>query len=542
MAIKFGLHKLEDHILSMCIDLFGDSAKLKVSIPKYVFGHLSINAPLVYGAQVSHDELLDKFKANLDSSYVRDCELKSGFINFWLTDECIQMLGSECVLAKGKFKSTNSQKINLEYISANPTGALHVGHLRGVYCDALARFLRFRGHDVECDYYVNNVGHQIQVLAESVMYQYSQLHGLNYLEPVEMYPGEYIKTIAAKVACNELDKAYFMNFSVQENLEIIKDELALFGIGYDTWRFESDIIKEGLTEEAVSILKDKGYAQYGVLGEIRSGKGSASNREILIFRRNPEDEGKALTSQDGSYTYFADDLGYYLDKVKRGFKTIIMSLGGDHIGHAQALEKAVECLDFGVPINFIILQTVHFVRRGDKVKFSKRAGEVLSPKDIAKECEPHLVIFTLLTKSPNTQMTINLDEISNISEDNPFYYLKYAYQRSLSLIKDNAIGSISIANYTKDMIELLYKLVQWEHELRIIEKNLHVHRIIEYLTQTAQLFHSIWNQGRSNPEHRWIIEDNAKRTQDRLALVNLFKIILESGLSIIFSKLDMLCD
>jgi arginyl-tRNA synthetase len=452
----------------------------------------------------------------------------SNFINVRFTDQFILKLAQQLLDSK-MYQTPIKKKINVEYVSANPTGNLHLGHLRGIYGDLVASFLTEIGHDVTREYYINDFGNQVRILGQSVFYQYSKLAGFDYPEPSEQYPGDEIIKIAHKLYNqnpNHRDwtnaSALFVQSSVDYMIGLIKQELALLGIRYDVWRSESAVYEERHVETAISILKDNGHIRYGLPDELEGDKGNSSNEECLLLQLG--DKTKVLARHDGSYTYFAGDLGYYYDKCNRGYDLLIMFLGADHDAHGKQLREAIKGLELKVELEVIITQIMTFENLGEKVKFSKRSGVTLSPSEILEQVKkPELLKFMIYSKSPDTHLSIDVNKLVEISLNNPFYYVQYAYARSCSILRSVETNEYTFKeSYPKVLQEFIWKLTQWNLELALLEDSLKVYRIPQYLYEISKLFHFIWSDGKINPECRL-------RNQENLPIVKLFQKIVAHG-------------
>jgi len=555
LSAEFILEKLEKYIVNICIDEFGEHKGLKILVPQFNHGHLSTNAPIIFSStlKITSQEVYDRLNTKLLASCneILRIDLVSGFMNFWFTDECICEAAQDTLDRQARFHVLNKQKINVEFISANPTGPLHLGHLRGIYGDMLGSFLSFIGHFVTKEYLVNDIGNQIEIFGQSVFYEYSILSNFEYEQPEERYPGQYVKDIARKLyeegvkyTSWEEVKDELRIYSVRHVLDLIKTELDLMNVHFDVWRFESEIHSLGLVKEAIEILRDREYIEYGVLGEIESGKGKASSESVLLFKANFNDPGKVLVRNNGISTYFATDAGYCLDKSKRGYDWAIMLLGADHASHADYLRVIKDALGTTMRLDIILVQIMLFQLNNEKLKFAKRHGIAISPTEIIDHIgQPELLRFMIASRNPETHCTVDIDELVKISMDNPFYYIQYACARSASILRNATVDASTFnpKSYTKEMNEMLYKLITWQNELRVIESNLQVHRIVQYLHQVCSMFHSIWSKGNSHPENRWITEDKEK-TGYRLTLIKLFQTVVFAGLGIIgvqpYEKMD----
>lgn len=556
---KYRIILVENEILQICEELFKSSKNVRVIIPDPKYGHISTNAPMVYAKsmQLTPKEVFEKLCIRLkEMDNVVEVRLDGGFCNLTLSKDFLERGLEEILLLKSSYGAQDKKrdcKVNVEYISANPTGPLHLGHLRGLYGDILSRFLTFAGYEVVREYYINNVGHQVYVLGHSVFYHYCVINGMEYDRPDEMYPGDHIVEIAEHISRTSVkqvyswespeDRDYFINASISKMLDLAKQELELLKIDYDVWRYESEVHKDGSVVQAIDLLERKGMIGSAVLGEIRSKKGKQSNKEVKVLLSDDGDESKnkAITKPDGSFTYFASDIGYHYDKIKRGFNWIIDFFGADHDGHALSLPRTVMSLDPSIRLDILIFQIVDFKKNGERMKFSKRGGVILRPSEILEYLpDPGILRLAIASKKPDTHFSVDLDQISRISMDNPFYYLQYAYARSCSVIENAtkiwgniATDKFDSSSYTEGMAELLYLLIQWPREVEMIRKSLAIHMITTYLEKIASKFHSIWNEGNEDITSRWILTDDYDTSLMRLQLVLAFQYTMMSGMSII---------
>jgi len=551
---SYKILELEFNILQTCNRLFGENNNLKVFVPDYSYGHLSTNAPMLFAKSHSLTPLqvFDSLKNELEKiDFISSVEFVKGFCNIRLTHTFMAEAIKQILELKENFgsqKQVKPIKVNVEYISVNPTGPLHLGHLRGLYGDILSRALSALGYSVTREYVINNVGNQIEILGQSVYHQYCLMKGVDSAAPDEVYPGEYVKDIAKNLFNHNLqrtllwdnstDKQHIIDFSVDHMLGLAKEELKLLSVDFDVWRYESDVRKGGYADKAIEILESKGLVAREVMGDIKAKKGASSNSEVKVFKI--DEESKALTKPDGSLTYFAGDLGYHLDKIDRGFDWIIDFFGADHDAHVNKLIQGVKAISPSVNLSVIVFQVVDFIKGNDKIKFSKRGGTIFRPSDIAKEL-PDIAIFRLLmaSKKPDSHLTINLDHISKITVENPFYYIQYAFARSCSILEQGSeyLGSdkvqIDVAHYTSEMLELLYILTQWPIELNSISKTLNISNIVNYLENISSRFHSIWTMGHSNQNSRWIQRNDKAITKTRLELIKSFKYVMQSCMNIL---------
>jgi arginyl-tRNA synthetase len=542
----------ETSILEVCEKLYSHNPSIKTSIPEAKYGHISLNAPIVLGRRSSPIDIFNELKPHLEKiKYVEKVDFASGFCNITLSKEYIKDTILEILKNETHFGYTNigkGQKVNVEYISGNPTGTLHLGHTRGIYGDVLANLLKFVNYDVTKEYYINDAGNQISVLGQSVFYEYSKISGRDVEEPEEIYKSEEVKDIALalhdknKDMTWENDKDLFIRKSLDTMLNHIKDDLKLMSVQFDIWTSETTLHQNGKVDQAISILEDKGVIVEGTLGEIRSKKGKASNEVIKIFNVDCE---KAVTKSDGSYTYFGADIGYQYDKVQRGFKWIINCIGSDQGKHFDYIASAIKILDPNVKVTNIMFQSIDYIKDGQKMKFSKRRGVTFRPSELLEYISNMDILRMMITSTKNdSHFSIDIDKISEVSMENLFYYIQYAYARSCSILRNSketflqlSENMVNTEHYTSSMIDLAYNLSQWPREVKIACDSLNVHAIVNYIKRISTKFHSIWNEGKENPSSRWIIIDSQDVTASRINLVKSMQHVIKSAFNILSIKL-----
>ncbi len=544
--------------------LFSNIKGLQVYVPKSLkFGHLSTNAPFVVSRQTQKDisEIVNDITVQLMSKYkdyIDKIELaKNGFLNIYFNDKFFTQSLQLALQQKNKFgaNTTNEKrKILVEYFSTNPTGPLHCGHARSVYGHALGKALALLGHEVQHEYYVNDAGNQIKILAKSVHWRYLELLNQAVSQPKEAYCGDYIIDIAQKIIdlhenkwieYSKSTEKYFAEYAMKECLNQIKQDLELFNIKFDTYKYETTIYEEKYVEKAIQILKNNDLVYTGKLQKVKAKKGQGSNQNMLLFKTTQfeDDENRALTKGDGNYTYFAGDIGYHLNKIDREYCWLINVLGADHASYAKRIKAATQALSESlkkkVKIDITILQIVLFESKGESLRFSKRSGTIFTLRDMLKILGCDLLRFVLLQKKPNAHYSVNIDEIKQISLKNPFYYIQYAHARICSLFRQSNLTNESIQKHTFDinhlsdsMKSLLFILIQWPREIYNVQNTLEVHTIITYLYNIAETFHSIWNEGKENNQVRWIVS-NENITLSRFQLLQLTKTTISIALSIL---------
>lgn len=516
------------------LDLLNNK-NIKFFIPDPSFGHIATNAPIVLSKahEISVEYAFKDICKDLSSlDYIDRIELVKGFCNIWLKPEYIIDTIIRINHDKHSFGYANignQDKVNIEYISANPTGPMHLGHLRGLYGDALANLMEFFNYNVTREFYINDVGNQVRILGESLRHQYCVFNKIKCDHPEEFYPGKEIAEIAASLerGIDINNKSFFENTAIARMLELIKEDLNLLNVRFDKWVSEEELCKRDPSNIAVNLLEDKGYIKEDVLGEITGKRGVASNMPIKIFNND-----KAITKANGEHTYFGGDLRYLYNKMSRGFDLLIYCVGSDQGNHFDYLAKAGKILNSSCNIKIISFQSVDMIIDGKHLKFSKRGGIAIRPSELNL---PHIDILRLmiLSKNNDTHFSINIDEMKEESISNMFYYIQYAYARSRSILYNQIIDHNEypkIQHYTQSMKDLAYLLAQYPIELRLALGSINL--ITNYVEKICKKFHSIWNEGIENKESRWIIMDS-HATNSRLKLAKAFKIVMQSALKIL---------
>ncbi len=485
-----------------------------------------------------------------------------GFINMRIKDKVWQDIVVEIQKDGVGYGNSNLGKnsgYNIEYVSANPTGPLHIGHSRGsVYGDALATLLIKVGHYVTKEYYINDAGAQIDKLAKSAFIRYCEALGENIGEiPAGLYPGEYLKIVGESLVHEygrdllaREEKEWLpivRKFSVDSMMIMIKEDLADLGIHQDVFTSEKAILDAGKIEEAISILDKKDLIYQGVL-EPPKGKTPEDwePRKQTLFKATQfgDDVDRPLKKSDGSYTYFAGDIAYHLDKIQRGATKMAIVLGADHGGYIKRLQAAVKALSDGAAsIDVKICQIVNFIENGQPMKMSKRAGTFTTVRDVINEVGKDVIRFIMLTRKNDAPLDFDLNLVKEQSKDNPIFYVQYAHARVQSVLRNahhESPDSYGIykkgADLTKithpDELHLIKIMASWPRIVESAAIACEPHRIAFYLQDLAASFHSLWNKGKEDATIRFIIKDQPELTAARLAMLDAFAKVLASGLLI----------
>ena len=480
---------------------------------------------------------------------------KPGFLNITLSQEALNNFINQIFLKPENFGSNNfKRKYNIEFVSANPTGPMHIGHLRGaIFGDVLSNLLKFNGSSVLKEFYINDYGNQIENFAKSVFYRIREIKKKEkYPEDENLYPGIYIKEIAEKIIKEnpKLDLLdYEKNYSVikknsvEASIKIIKDDLKKLGVSHDVFTSETEILnKTDLKKLFLELQNEKLIVE----GYLEPPKGEEYNRlkktKKLIFKTTlfGDDMDRALQKNDGSWTYFANDIAYHSDKISRGFDELVNILGADHTGYIKRISAAVEALSKGeVIFKCKVCQLVKLFKEGKPYKMSKRAGEFISANDLLSEVGKDAVRFMMLNRSNDVELDFDFNKVIEKTKDNPVFYVQYCFARINSLfrtIDKNINEQIIKQNFSEELNiyekKLLRKIFEWP---RIIEnscRKFEPHRIPFYLYDLATLFHSYWSKGNEDDKYKFISEGNI-RNENTFIIINLISIVLQNGMKIL---------
>ena len=449
-------------------------------------------------------------------------------------------------------------KVNVEFVSANPTGPMHVGHTRGaVFGDALASLLDFAGHDVTREYYINDGGAQVDVLARSAYERYREACGLSPEIAEGLYPGDYLipvgEALKAKYGTSLLDKpesvwlADVRDFATAEMMEMIRGDLALLGVRMDVYSSEKALYGTGKIEGAIETLRGMGLIYEGVL-EPPKGKlpEDWEEREQTLFRSTAhgDDVDRPVRKSDGSWTYFAPDIAYHYDKVSRGFDLLIDILGADHGGYVKRLKAVVSALSGGrVPLEVKLIQLVKLFKNGEPFKMSKRAGTFVTLRDVVEQAGPDVTRFVMLTRKNDAPLDFDFDKVLEQSKDNPVWYVQYAHARVCSVLRKAAEAGIAVDDATlagADLAKLSHegelalarKIAEWPRLVEIAARGQEPHRVAFYLYELASDLHAHWNRGNEDISLRFIQEDTAT-SQAKIALARAAGVVISAGLGIL---------
>ena len=478
-----------------------------------------------------------------------------GFLNLRLAASVWHDVVTEAIDAGPAFGHSGlgaGVKVNVEFVSANPTGPLHVGHTRGaVFGDALAALLEFAGYDVTREYYINDGGGQVEVLARSAYERYREACGHAPEIAEGLYPGDYLVPVgeALKETYGDslLDKGeqYWLEevreFATAAMMDLIRADLASIGVTMDVFFSERALYGSGRIEEALGRLKEKGLIYEGVL-EPPKGKTPEDwePREQTLFRstEHGDDVDRPVKKSDGSWTYFAPDIAYHFDKIERGFDELIDVFGADHSGYCKRMKAAVSALSDGaVPLDIKLTQLVRLFKDGEPFKMSKRAGNFVTLRDVVEQVGPDVTRFVMLTRKNDAPLDFDFDKVTEQSKDNPVFYVQYAHARVRSVMrKVEALGlPISDRPVMTDEAELAVarKIAEWPRLVEIAARNNEPHRVAFYLYDLASDFHALWNRGNDRPELRFIHEGDPEATSAKIALPRAVAVVISAGLAIL---------
>jgi arginyl-tRNA synthetase len=475
----------------------------------------------------------------------------AGFINICVSQNMWNEALEDIISKKLTFGKNNlgkGQKINVEFVSANPTGPMHIGHARGACVgDSISRILAKCGYRVTREFYINDAGGQVDVLAKSVYLRYLEANGKDIGPiPAGLYPGEYLKPVAKKLAkkygslLKEGDER-IKKFSLSQMLILVKKDLEKLGVKHNVFSSEQKIRDSGKLEDAISHLKKLGLVYTGKL-EAPKGK-EVENYEqenLLLFKSTlfGDDQDRALKKQTGDYTYFAPDVAYHFDKYKRGFKKMILELGADHRGYISRLKAAVKGLSGGkANLEIVIHELVNLYENGQVVKMSKRAGTFFTLADLIKAVGKDAVRFIMLTRKSDQMLDFDLKKTLSATNENPIFYVQYASSRMHSVIRKTKSLKLPKADFSlinsPVEIELIKTLVSFPKILKAACDGLEPHLITYYTIELAAKFHSLWNAGKDDPSLHFIQENNLPLTASRISLIKASLYTLKSTLNLL---------
>jgi arginyl-tRNA synthetase len=553
---------LDDLVASGALPAELDRKNVTVEPPRDPsHGDLATNAAMVLakGAGTSPRALAEAIKPRLEAlPPVTSVEIAGpGFINLRLApdawrDELKTILreGDDYGLSK----IGNDERVNVEYVSANPTGPLHMGHCRGaVVGDSLARILEAAGFRVTKEYYVNDAGAQVDTLARSLHLRYREKLGEDIGEiPEGLYPGDYLIPVGALLAAEFGDKYaaapesewldIFRERAIAAMLDLIRHDLGLLNIHHDLFSSEGDLQRSGAVTKAMDVLRDKGLVYEGVLERPKSldSHDEWEPVELTLFRSTQfgDDQDRPMKKSDGSWTYFGSDAAYHWQKAQNA-DHLVNIWGADHAGTVKRVQSAVKALTDGrVDLDVKIIQMVRLFRAGEPVKMSKRAGDFVTLADVVNEVGKDVVRFMMLTKRADTPLDFDFAKVVEASKDNPVFYVQYAHARISSLKRKAADAGVDLGSdadlalLDEEELALVKRAAQFPRVLEGAATAHEPHRIAFFLYDLAAEFHALWNRGNDDPSRRFLLENNPQLSRARLELALGIAQIIRSGLGL----------
>ncbi len=542
--------------------------QLSVELPKdQSHGDLSTNIAMIIAKPLGKPprEIAEKIKIYLEKiDYIDQVDIAGpGFINLRINNDVWYKILAK-ILEQGTSFGDNDigkgEKINIEFLSTNPTGPMHIGHSRcGIYGDALANLMTKCGYKVTKEFYINDAGSQVIVLAKSAYLRYLEASGEVITEiPEGLYPGDYLVPIGEKLfkefgnslkSMEEESRVELIkNSVVADMMELIKNDLKKLGVVYDVFFSEKQLHEEKKIEKLVSELQARDIIYSGVLPPP---KGKMNDdwkpREQLLLRTTEfgDDVDRSMQKSNGDWTYAAADVAYMQNKLERGFKKISMVLGVDHLGYKKRMQATAHALA-GDEVDFEIkfCQLVNFLKNGEPFKMSKRAGNFITVEDVLQEVDKDIVRFVMLTRRNDQVLDFDLEKVKEQSKDNPVFYVQYANARVNSILKmastqdarylerlEQGTYNLSLLNREEEL-SLIKLMASWPKIIELACIHQEPHRIAFYLIELASQFHGLWSKGNEDHTLRFILSDDLEKTISRLALAKSVSLVISSGLKI----------
>jgi arginyl-tRNA synthetase len=534
-------------------------------------GDLASNAAMVLAkpARMKPRDIAEALKAKLsDAAIIDEIEVAGpGFLNLTFKPSFWQHVVREIDKQGeqyGRAAPGSRGKVNVEYVSANPTGPMHVGHCRGaVFGDALANLLAFAGYEVTREYYINDAGTQVDVLARSTYLRYREALGEDIGQiPEGLYPGGYLKPVGEALAKEFGDKLLgrdevdwlpiVREKAIIAMLGMIKEDLAALNIHHDVFFSEASLKQNGRDRvaEAIEALRSKGLIYKGQLPRPKGhDEDEWEEREQVLFKSTDfgDDIDRALQKSDGSYTYFAADIAYHYDKLERGFKHLVNVFGADHVGYIPRMKAAVAALSGGeADLDIKVCQLVKLYKNGEPYKMSKRAGTFVTLRDVVEEVGRDPVRFMMLYRKNDAPLDFDFAKVTEQSKDNPVFYVQYAHARAASLFRNAAEAFPGLTSDSAEVrdadlskldnsgeIDLLWRLAAFPRIMTGAANAHEPHRLAFYLFELASALHAQWSRGNDSPHLRFIQQDDRDLTAARLALVAAMQRVISSGLAVL---------
>ncbi|HLT77240.1 MAG TPA: arginine--tRNA ligase [Ferrovibrio sp.] len=530
-------------------------------------GDLATNAAMVIAkpAGMAPRALADRIKPLLEKlDGVMAVEIAGpGFINLRLDAGYWQRQVGVILKAGQTYGDSQlgaGEPVNVEYVSANPTGPMHVGHCRGaVFGDALAALLEKAGFKVTREYYINDAGAQVDVLARSAHLRYREALGETVTIPEGLYPGDYLKPVGAALAKKHGERyraapeaewlPLFRSEAVDAMMDLIRDDLAALNIHHAVFSSEKALHDSGAVQGAFDRLQQRGLIYTGVL-EPPKGKtpDDWEPRPQALFKASEfgDDTDRPLKKSDGSWTYFGADIAYHDDKYRRGFRRMIDVWGADHGGYVKRMKAAVKAISNGeADLDVKLVQMVNLLDGGEPVRMSKRAGTFVTLRDVVDEVGKDVVRFIMLTRKNDAQLDFDFRKVTEQSKDNPVFYVQYAHARICSVLRnaktevpaiDTADAALAGADMSKlshpSELTLIKLLAGWPRLVEGAAEAHEPHRVAFFLQEVAAAFHGLWNVGRDDTSVRFLLPDDPELTRARLAMLRAVAVVIASGLSV----------
>ncbi len=546
---------------SLKLQYIKDLKDINLEIPPEQFNFdLSCNIAMILGKKnkINPKTLALKLKDILLSKIknFEDIDIAGpGFLNIKLSKSAL-INNIKSILNKKEIygSNKNNETYNIEFVSANPTGPMHVGHCRGaIYGDVLANLLKFNGNKVIKEYYINDYGNQIKSFVESVHFRIVEIkYKKKFPKKKNLYPGLYIKDIATKIIkenidleLRDLDKNYefLKKESIKISMDLIKKDLKLLGISHDNFSSETDIVNKNLVNKAVNKLKEKNFVEEGFL-QPPKGESNENWKKIkrLIFKSTlfGDDTDRALQKNDGSWTYFANDVAYHMDKVNRNYKNLVNILGADHTGYIKRITAAVSALSENkILLNCKVCQLVKLYKNGEPFKMSKRAGDFISAQDLLDQVEKDQIRFMMLNRSNDVELDFDFEKVKEKTKDNPVFYVQYAYARINSILRIlnlNLFDKINLnesnTNFNEIEKKIIKKVFEWPKIIESSSRKFDLHKIPFYLYELSTLFHAYWSKGNEDKSYKFIENEKIKR-HEILSIINLVALVIQNGMGIL---------
>jgi len=515
----------------------------------FVISKINKTSPMIIGEKISL--LIKKEFKEFEKIEVK----KPGFINFYFTNNFWRQYINTLIKMNKKYgiNKISKRKINVEFVSANPTGPLHVGHCRGaILGDVISNLLEFNGNKVTREYYINDFGKQIENFVQSV---YLRMNEILFNEKFEikenLYPGEYIIDIAKLVLSKKniknlkdfkKNKNIIKKIALNHVMSLIKKDLHSLGVKHNKFISENDLVKNKEINKAIKKLEKKKLIYEGKLNAPKSNEGSWTSKNLCLFKSTQfgDDVDRALTKDDGEWTYFAGDIAYHSNKIDRKYDSVINILGSDHTGYVKRLESAFSALsNSNVKFKCKISQMVKLYKAGQPFKMSKRKGDYITVKDLVNEVGKDAARFIMLNRSNDMELDFDFEKVKEKTKENPVYYVQYAYARINSVFanaKVNLDGIFKLKkhseNFNEHEIELIKKISEWPNCVKLSADNLEPHKITFFLYDLATVFHAYWNLGKQDHTYKFI-DDSKKIKENAHAILKALAIVIKNGMKIL---------